>query len=660
MAINFGDNFNIAGPLPIDERYFNGLVPYTGTSQVFSLIIEGERYLGLTVLINGLETDYEHKEYWFKDDVTTLIEKKYASEQVIGDFITGATNLGYFSGQTGIQIINLALGFGSYNGDYISEYNNYYLESSTNTIRLGAPVHDGPLRRAYVNTLNTYSWIFSDIGTWVVINGDAALNVDTSTGAPVFNSLYTEETWIAGSSPISGTTGINVIGSLTTGTTLTLGNPIYNDKANQDLHFRTIINKTPEFLNINYDGNFINFSGVSSVITATNYGSGTGVYSGKTGTNLKFRTLIASGDTTITTKSDGKLIIYSSSDGSANALTGATSIGTGIEIFSGITDRNMHFRSIVGTGDTIVTTDGERIIVDSSGSGGEYNLASPSAIPVGGIPSGTVLTGKTSFELWEELLVPELCGSVVEPNVTSIGLSYSGLVEIDCNISQTVTINFSRGSISPQYDSITPYRSDGANAYCFCGTGIPLSGFQACTALSASQTVPSYDVVIGTQTWGGCTRYDSGNAALSNKGNEYCAALSSGCTNIGSNSIVGVYPLFATTSTIAPPLTQQALQNMSTANNIQVNLVTESGGNKQKFEIPCAWLGIPTSRVLKGVCQWNTVSSAWEYPGGTCTTSLTLWTPSSASETVQGNSVGYCQYTYNSVDRSAVCIRLVF
>jgi hypothetical protein len=99
---------------------------------------------------------------------------------------------------------------------------------------------------------------------------------------------------------------------------------------------------------------------------------------------------------------------------------------------------------------------------------------------------------------------------------------------------------------------------------------------------------------------------------------------------------------------------------MTTANNIQVNLVAESAGNKQKFEIPCAWLAAPTNRPLVAVCQWNTVSSQWEYPGGTALTSLAVWTTSGSLETVQGNPISYCQYTYNGVDRSAVCIRLVF
>jgi hypothetical protein len=132
--------------------------------------------------------------------------------------------------------------------------------------------------------------------------------------------------------------------------------------------------------------------------------------------------------------------------------------------------------------------------------------------------------------------------------------------------------------------------------------------------------------------------------------------LAAGCTSAASGSIVGAYPLYGTTSSITV-LTKQALQNMATANNIQLNLVADSSPDKQKFEVPCAWL---SSRPLIGVCQWNTVSSQWEYPGGSAGTSLAIWSCSAASETVQALSIGYCRYTYNSTDRAAVCIRLVF
>jgi len=667
MAIILNDNIRINAGKPSESKYLSSTnLPYSGStlsaalSAVTTAISISERYLGLTVLVT---TGGSNIEYWFKEGVqnANLIEKKFTSEQLVGDFITGATNLGYFSGTTGIQWLDISgSGFGSDVGAYFSEYNWYYVDGDGN-IRIGAPTYNGPFRRGYVTAVRDKSWVWNvSTAQWEISLNDIAANVGAAAIiSPHTGYVFTGATFSGSEGTASAST--TAYGSLTTGNTLTIGYPIYKDKSDQDLHFRTIINDTPEFLKVQTDENFIHFSGVSSVITGTNYGGGIGVFSGKTGSNLKFRTLIASGDTSIIQKTNGQLIVYSSSEGSANAITGATNIGTGTTVYSGITNRNLYFNTFVGSGSTSISKIGNEIRIFSCTTGDAcYDLASPSAIPVGGICTGTVLTGKTAFQLFEELLVPELCGIITEPNITSVGLTHSGLYEIDCNISQTLAINFSRGCINPQYCSISDKRSGTPNAYCFCGPEDMPIGFQSCTALSASATDASYDVVIGTQTWGGCVRYNVGSPALSNKGNQYCAALGSGCTSTSNNSIIGVYPLYATTSTITPPLTQQILQNMSTANNVLISLVTESGGNKQKFQIPCAWLGAPTNKPLVGVCQWNTVSSQWEYPGGSAGTSLALWTTSSATETVQGNSVGYCQYTHNGVDRSAVCIRLVF
>ena len=339
-----------------------------------------------------------------------------------------------------------------------------------------------------------------------------------------------------------------------------------------------------------------------------------------------------------------------------NVGLGGTLTGCTVLTDSRIITKGIEYGGKYNSGFTNCSLVTKEFVLSQISSGGTYDLQSPAAICVGGICVGTVLTGKTAFQLFEELLVPELYGVIIGPSI-GIGLSASNLYEIGCTVSQTVTGTFNRGSINPQYCSLSPYRSGCANAYSFTGSGMP-AGFQACTSSSASKTNTGYTVIIGTQSWGVCTRYDAGCPALGSKGTQYCAALISGCTSAASGSIIGVYPLYGTTVTIST-LTKQTLVAMGTS-PVQLNVVTESGGNKQKFEISCAWLGAPTNKPLLGVCQYNTVSAQWEYPGGTEATSLALWTCSASSETVQGNLIGYCQYTYNGVDRSAVCIRLVF
>lgn len=174
--------------------------------------------------------------------------------------------------------------------------------------------------------------------------------------------------------------------------------------------------------------------------------------------------------------------------------------------------------------------------------GNTYNLASPAAITVGGISGGTVLTGKTAFQLFEELLVPELFGVITAPSII-IGLSSGSTYEVGRVISQTVTGTFNQGCINPSYCSISDKRSGDANAYCFTGCGMP-SGFQSCSLLIAVQTNGTYIISAGTQTWGVCTRYDAGSPALGSKGTQYCAALTSGCTAAACSSVTGLYPYY--------------------------------------------------------------------------------------------------------------------
>lgn len=283
-----------------------------------------------------------------------------------------------------------------------------------------------------------------------------------------------------------------------------------------------------------------------------------------------------------------------------------------------------------------------------------YSLGTPAAVDVGGINTGTELTGKTSNEILEEILVPELCGTLTAPS-TSTSLGVSGIYEIGCELSFNVTSNFDRGSIDPQYCSASPFRSGPANSYCF--TGPQIDGNYSCVTSSASQSVSNYTVACGSNTWGSCTFYDAGVQPRSSKDNPFGSPLSAGNTAGTTDSITGAYPLFATCNTIDTIDKISPLYDMDTANSIEIPLAEESGGDKQKFEIPTTWL---SSRPLTGVQQYNTASAQWEYPGGTASCSLSYWSTNSVNESIQGNSIGYCQYVHQCPDRGDVTIRLIF
>ena len=62
MAIKLSDSIRVGQQKPLEDKYFNELVPYTSTTQVNTLLPKAVRHIGLTVNINK-------EEYWYKDGI---------------------------------------------------------------------------------------------------------------------------------------------------------------------------------------------------------------------------------------------------------------------------------------------------------------------------------------------------------------------------------------------------------------------------------------------------------------------------------------------------------------------------------------------------------------------------------------------------------------
>jgi len=367
MAIILNDNIKINAGKPSESKYLNSSnIAYSATTEAISAIPISERYLGLTVLV---DTGITNVEYWWREGVqdVDLIEKKFASQQLVGDFITGATNLGYFEGTNSIQWLDISgTGFGVDAGNYYSNYNWYYVDKAPDLgeIKLGSPTHNGPLRRPYINAARTKSWVWDESsGEWNIIQGDVTTqlgniaNINSHTGYS-----FTGITW-SGSSGVASAS-VTAYGNLDTGTTITIGNPIYSDKANQTLNFRTPISNTPAFLKIETDDYYVRFSGVSSVINGSNLGSGAQVFKQKTGTTLQHRTLVGSGDTTVV-QTPNEIRIYSVG-GTGTMTVDNVGVGGGL-VYRDVTGTTVNVRTIKGSGSTSVITVGNEIVVDSSG-----------------------------------------------------------------------------------------------------------------------------------------------------------------------------------------------------------------------------------------------------------------------------------------------------
>jgi hypothetical protein len=323
MALILNDNIKVNAGKPVESKNLNGVVPYTTVAEVNASVPMGERHIGLTVNINNVE-------YWYRFGVTAadLVKKTSDTEVPSESFITGATNIGYFSGQTGVQALNLHfLYHPPYNGDALSLYNNYY-RGADGIIRIGA-ASDNINKRGYViNGLQPQSFVWSEstVGSellgWMLVDGDLnqlvgsyatptfPLYYDGSTSFPYVNTSWVDSLVYNNSSNLIVTTS----GSLNTGGTQTTGARPFAYSSENTLKFRTIVSDTPESITVRDDDTQIHISGTMHESNAANIaGTGSGVYSGVSGNTMMFKKLVPSGNTTITDNGT-ELIIYSSGD----------------------------------------------------------------------------------------------------------------------------------------------------------------------------------------------------------------------------------------------------------------------------------------------------------------------------------------------------------
>jgi len=316
------------------------------------------------------------------------------------------------------------------------------------------------------------------------------------------------------------------------------------------------------------------------------------------------------------------------------------------------------FRALIDTPATYSGQSGNFVVVKNTEDGLEFSSVSPgdvtytnpnpSVIEVGGIGEGTTFDGTTFQEFVDMLLYPELFGTLTDPSHT-FTTSATGFKEIGEEIaSLDLNMTFNRGSINPQHESDSEFRSGLPNNYQYQFNSSDIEN-DASSDLTSSFNVTNYEVVAGPQVWRGRVQYDAGVQPKGSSGTEFDSPLPAGQTSYISRTITGVYPYFATTSDIET-LTKQPLASMSSA-FVEVSMVAESGGNKQKAEFPDDW------DTITGIQFFNTVSGQWEWVGGNPANSLTTFDTSATTNTIQGNVVDYTLFTHNGSTIGARSLR---
>lgn len=271
-----------------------------------------------------------------------------------------------------------------------------------------------------------------------------------------------------------------------------------------------------------------------------------------------------------------------------------------------------------------------------------------SSVSIGAISAGDTISLNTTLNQFiEQLLVTTYNPTLTGPSF-SLANNAGSLRRIGSVINVLLTFTFNRGSIlganNPTvWDPLVlqNFRAGAATSYTI----------NAVTQGTNTLTVVNHTVVSGNNTFTGTVTYATGAQPLDSDGNPHDSPLVGGTSASQSTSFEGVYPIFATTSSIGT-LSEQGLYSMLSGNNIELTLVAETGGNKQKFELPNSWV---SSRPLTKVEYFNTVSNQFDP-----TNKISDFTETTVSETVEGSSITYKRYTNSSSDRGALKIKLIF
>ena len=192
---------------------------------------------------------------------------------------------------------------------------------------------------------------------------------------------------------------------------------------------------------------------------------------------------------------------------------------------------------------------GNICLMPSAGGGGgdpTYNppYLSPASVSLGGIHAGDNLTGCTLSCIIQTLLVPTLNPTLTPPSST-FNITLSNPYEVGTSISVIGTTTLNKGSISPQYTSASPYRSNGAISHNYVDfNGVACTCPVLGTTLTCTYLLPTYVVVAGVRTAYGSVSYCAGVQPKDSSGGNYSTPLAVGTTTPSPVTICGMYPYF--------------------------------------------------------------------------------------------------------------------
>ena len=236
----------------------------------------------------------------------------------------------------------------------------------------------------------------------------------------------------------------------------------------------------------------------------------------------------------------------------------------------------------------------------TGGSGGSDTFTGSAAIDVGGVKVGDSWEDAPLSDVVNAIINPELFPTFVNPSF-SFTSTVNGFREVGSVTDITFNVNFSRGSITPQYSAENNYRSGLPTTYNYNG---PVgSEVKANNTLTDTKTITGYSIAIGNNTFSCSVDYSIGTQPKSSKGNDYNTPLPAGTLAAKSVTITGVYPVYNGIGT----LSKIPLQAHGTSIVVNAPADMVVGGNRFTIQYPNVWSG-----KTPVVQQENELSKAWD------------------------------------------------
>lgn len=276
----------------------------------------------------------------------------------------------------------------------------------------------------------------------------------------------------------------------------------------------------------------------------------------------------------------------------------------------------------------------------------DKELAMPNA--VGGIAKGTkisALEGKTYDEMFDDLLFPTVNPTFTAPSASIAFKNYSSTQEVGANgpTSANFTTSYSAGEIKLNgvKQANRGGAQDTANSFIYVGSD------------AANKTLPA-KVTLGSTSFKYRAAYAAGPQPKNNKGGDYSSPLSAGTVDSSAISVNGTYPWYASTVGVtasAPVAKQSLIAWNATAGAMytgDAGFTLEASGTVPQV------IKVPNSRTITNMEMYDTGAEKWK------AVSLSVWTTSTETISVNGTNVTYTVYTYTGDARGQVKLRVKF